>query len=313
MSLLSICQNVARIAPAAIPASIINSGDSNALLLLAAAQEAGESLARRPQGGWTAMIREYDFSTFALVTTGNTTNGSPIVTNIPSTVTLAAKTFYATGLGILNNSTILTVDSSTQVTLNQNANATGVGVAITFGQSDYALPSDFERLVDGTLWDRSRFWEMRGPQSPQEWQLYKSSVIGRASIQRRWRIRNIAGVQKFSVDPVPFDTGAALVFEYVSNAWCQSNGTPPVPQTSWLADTDTGILDEYLIQLGVKWRFLRRLGMSYSEELDEYEREADKAMAHDGGASVLSLTASSPSATPLLSSMQIPDTGFGPQ
>jgi len=47
-------------------------------------------------------------------------------------------------------------------------------------------------------------------------------------------------------------------------------------QTQWAADTDVGVLDEYLITLGVRWRMLCRLGLAYSEELDEYEREVSK-------------------------------------
>lgn len=147
---------------------------------------------------------------------------------------------------------------------------------------------------------------MRGPQSPQQWQMYKSSVIGQASIQRRFRFRQIAGQLRFSIDPVPTDNNSALVFEYVSNAWCQSAvGTP---QTRWLVDTDLGVLDEYLLTLGVRWRMLRRLGLSYNEELSEYESEVRKAMAHDGGAAILSIVPQS--ASFLLSPANIQEGSF---
>jgi hypothetical protein len=73
----------------------------------------------------------------------------------------------------------------------------------------------------------------------------------------------------------------------VFNAWCKSEGG--VAQNAWAADSDTGILDEYLIKLGLRWRVLRRLGMSYADELDEYERALAKALAHDGGAAILDL------------------------
>ena len=39
-------------------------------------------------------------------------------------------------------------------------------------------------------------------------------------------------------------------------------------------------------------RLLRRMGVSYQEEKDEYEREVDKAVARDGGTMVLNLTPS---------------------
>lgn len=257
------------------------------------------------------MIREYDFVTAALDnlsgSIGNTgPNGTGVISGLSDTTGVAVGTWYAFGTGIPDNAIVSAVTPTT-VTINQAATSTGAGT-FTFGQSDYALPSDFDRPIDNTLWDRSRFWSMRGPQSPQQWQLFKSSVIGRASIQRRFRFRYIGGNPVFSVDPVPTDNGSALVFEYVSNAWCQS--ALGVAQTQWAADTDTGILSEDLMTLGLRWRVLRRLGLSYSEELDEYEREASKAAATDGGAAILDLVGSVNRLT-LLSPWNVPETNFG--
>ena len=36
------------------------------------------------------------------------------------------------------------------------------------------------------------------------------------------------------------------------------------------------IFDEYLVKLGILWRWLKRSGLDYSEEFDEYERELRK-------------------------------------
>ena len=153
---------------------------------------------------------------------------------------------------------------------------------------------------------------MRGAMTPQQWQLYKSSPIGRASIQRRWRIRVPSGsavgtAPTFSIDPIPTDNGSQLVYEYVSNAWCKSSGG--TPQTIWAADTDTGILDEYLIGLGVKWRMLERLGMDFSSAREEYERLVDQALGADGGAPVIDMTPTL--GTYLLNWTNIPETGYG--
>lgn len=311
MSLLSICANVANDLAIAAPLSIIGSTDETAVRLLAQAQRAGESLARKPQGGWVDSIREYTFTTAAVAsqsgTVGNTgPGGVAVISGLATTSGIAASTWYAFGTGLPGNCIATAVTSST-VTLNKAASTTGPGT-YTFGKSDYPLPSDFRRPIDNTMWDRSRYWSMRGPQSPQQWQVYKSSVIGRASIQRRFRFRYEAGTQVFSIDPVPTDNGSELVFEYVSNAWCKS--ALGVAQTTWQADTDTGILDEWLIELGTRWRMLRRLGMTYAEELDEYEREVSKALATDGGAAILSLVGSDNALT-LLSPANVPETGFG--
>ena len=65
------------------------------------------------------------------ILTGNITNTSPVVTNISSTSKLAVG-MRVTGAGIQANTTIASVDSATQITLNNNATATTTGVSLTF-------------------------------------------------------------------------------------------------------------------------------------------------------------------------------------
>lgn len=311
MSLLSICQLALADCGLAMPTSIIGNTDFTAQRVLAAAQLAGKSLYKRPQGGWVNSIREYDFVTAAVAQqAGTIANSGPggvaVISGLTGISAIAALTWYAFGTGVPNNAIVASTTVST-VTLNVAATQPGAGQFL-FGQSDYALPSDFNRPVDNTMWDRSRFWAMRGPLSPQQWQLYKSSVIGRASIQRRFRFRRINNAMVFSVDPVPTDNASALVFEYVSNAWCESaTGTP---QSLWEADTDVGILDEDLLMLGTRWRVFRRLGFAYQEELSEYETEVSKAMATDGGAAILSLVGAENNLT-LIGPWNLPETNFG--
>jgi hypothetical protein len=310
VTLLSICTQIANDIPVAAPSAIIGNGDETAIRLLASAQNAGEALARKPQGGWINMIREYDFTTQALLPqAGAIANvlGFGVISGLASTAGIAAGTWYGFGNGVPNNA-IVTATTVNSVTINQPATAAGAGI-YNFGKSDYDLPPDFERVIDSTMWDRSRYWQMRGPLSPQQWQLVKSSIIGQASIQRRFRFRKINGAMRFSIDPVPTDNGSALVFEYVSNGWCQSAGGQA--QNTWQADTDTGVLDEYLLMLGTRWRVLRRLGFSYNEELDEYEREVSKAMASDGGAAILSIVPGNGGFQLLNPYNNIPESGFG--
>lgn len=335
MTLLSICQAAAATAPIAIPTAIVGSADETAQLLLGLANDAGDDIARRPTGGWVSMMREYDFQIQAIAPTTGTiqnVNGLANITGIAGASVIVPGLWVASGTGVPNNALVTAVNTSLSgavtIILNQAATTTGTG-SFEFGQANYLLPGDFQRPIDNTFWDRTRFWSMRGPQSPQQWQLYKSSVIGRASIQRRYRFRSITltsalgigqggigiggaggavGVQQcLSIDPFPFDGGSQLVFEYVSNAWCQS--ATGAPQSSWQADTDTGIIDEYLLRLSVKYRLLRRLGLAYSEELNEFEAMLDKALAHDGGGATLDLTPNNNLS--LIGPWNLPETGFG--
>jgi hypothetical protein len=166
------------------------------------------------------------------------------------------------------------------------------------GVSDYPLPADFGWMVDDTLWERSRYWQLRGAMSPQKWQLYKSSIYGRATIWRRWRIRLPSGSgagtsPTFSIDPQisSTDDTSSFVFEYVSKNWCISNiaGVPQAMASDWTSDNDDSVLDEWLIELDTRWRMLRRLGLAYDDDQDEAEREIDKAVARNGGGAILDL------------------------
>lgn len=342
LSLLGLCQAACSTAPVALPTSIINSDDQTATLLLGLANDAGDDLARRPPGGWVDMIREYDFMTTALSAQNGTianTGNSAVISGLTGIQEVTPNLWIASGTGIPNNAVVRLVTpivtqsgpAPNTVTLSVKSSVTGAG-SFAFGQAMYPLPSDFQRPIDNTFWDRSRFWSMRGPQSPQQWQLYKSSVIGRASIQRRYRFLsiwtpqgagmgsmgagaglfggNLPSFQKYiSIDPVPFDNGSQLVFEYVSNGWCMSPGG--VPQDSWQSDDDVMItpLFEYLMRLSLKYRLLRRLGLSYNEELNEFETQVDKAMAHDGGSAILDLTPNNN--LTLIGPWNLPETGFG--
>ena len=313
MSLLSICDDIANDTPVAAPSTIIGNTNRTASLLLACVNRAGKSLAKYKGGGWSILGRETTFTTVAIQTTANQTGGSAVLSGIPSTAGLSPGVFAAAGFGIPGNTYIQSVDSASQVTLTQPVLAGDDATAnpITFGKFAYPLPSDFRRIITDTEWDRQRRWPLIGPRSPQQWQLYKSGLIGVATFQRRWRIKPliVAGqlANYFCIDPTPTDNGSVLVFEYISQAWCQS--AAGALQATWEADTDVGVLDEDLISLEARWRYLRRLGLSYSEELDEAMRETAKAFALDGGMPILDMAPVY--STTLVGPYNVPETGFG--
>jgi hypothetical protein len=64
---------------------------------------------------------------------GNTTNGSPVITNIPTVVTPSFVVGWTVaGPGIPSGTTITSVDSSSQVHISKNATATQAGAALQF-------------------------------------------------------------------------------------------------------------------------------------------------------------------------------------
>lgn len=170
------------------------------------------------------------------------------------------------------------------------------------GTAAYALPSDYDRFIPTTMWDRTNFWALEGPLTPQEWQYVKSGLVQNGP-RSRFRLLPALNVDQFNVDPVPGDI-RTLVFEYISKNWCLSAGG--AQQSSFLADTDVAIgIFDHLITLDAIWRFKESIGMPYAEQRDEFDNELDLAKGRDGGNRIITMNRR----FPLLANT--PETGFG--
>lgn len=177
------------------------------------------------------------------------------------------------------------------------------------GQAEYDLPSDFDYLIRDTVWNRSEYDVVRGPLTSQEWQEYKSGIIGSGVVKQRYRVKRAASgmTNKFVLDPTP-SAAENMVFEYVSKNWVRDSGST-TSYDSYQNDTDVALLDEYLIQLGVMWRFKQEKGLDYAIQLREYENMVEKAGARNGKAPTLYLGRRfNPR---LLGPWNVPDSGYG--
>jgi len=288
------------------PTAVIGNTDPQAVQFLALAQREGKDFYKKGgrKEGWQALRGENIFTTNSLTTTGNTTLGSAVITNIPSTATLAAGTWsFASGTGVATNARIVSVDSATQITVDQASTATGTAVAMVLGQDTYSLPNDFSYFQQLTYWDRTYRWQMFGPLTAQEWQVLKSG-LSPVGPRRFFRIMG----NKFTIHPAPSVTGQTMVFEYFSNAWCQSNAA--ASQNKWTADGDYYNFDDDCFILGLKWRFKAAKGLDYAQELKDYTIAVDREIARDGGNKDLRTNAQAKDVY-LLNYNSIPDTGYG--
>jgi hypothetical protein len=96
----------------------------------------------------------WDGSTFLPLphsVTGDTTSGSAVITNIGSTLGLAAG-MGITGAGIPPGAEILSVDSPTQLTLDRNATATATGVTFTTGTGIPITGARDVAVFQGRVW-----------------------------------------------------------------------------------------------------------------------------------------------------------------
>ena len=153
------------------------------------------------------------------------------------------------------------------------------------GTAAYALPSDFDRLVLETSYNRSDNDILTGPISSAEYQLVNHGMATTGTTEK-FRLKAASNTLKFELDPTPSST-QTIGFEYVSNQFCQSSGGSG--QAAWAADTDTGILDETTMEMGITWRFKSSHGLDFSEDYRQYQLEVRQAIARNGSAPILQL------------------------
>lgn len=134
-----------------------------------------------------------------------------------------------------------------------------------------AVPTDFAFIVNDSLWNRTTMVKMEGPISAETWQTYQAlTVVTIPFAAFRFRGGNLI------IFPSP-TAGQTAAYEYVSKYWASGS------QSAMTADSDTALLDENLITLGVIWRFLAAKGLDYAEPFRTYQMEVSKAVARDGG------------------------------
>lgn len=223
------------------PTVVASNTSQEIIQLLALMNSAGYELLK--EYDWQALEKQYRFYTTATNLNGSCVEGGYQITGLSSTAGLD-NTYMVSGSPFPQDTYIVSVDSPTQVTLNQQASATQVDQSILFSKTIYDLPPDYETITNRTQWDKTKHWEMLGPETAQQWQWLKSGYIATGP-RVRWRL--LGG--KFQIWP-NVNNDEYLGFEYRSKAWAQSaDGTP---KNSFTADTDTTFYDDRLMVLDRK-------------------------------------------------------------
>lgn len=127
---------------------------------------------------------------------------------------------------------------------------------------------DFYAILNNTVFIKDQMEKVIGAITPESWM--REKYFNCPDVDIKFKIQNNA--IKFLVPPPP---GIKIVFQYRSNAVCLADKTfeekPRLTQ-----NTDIPIFDPYVVKLGIIWRWLKRNGMDYTEEFNEYERELKK-------------------------------------
>jgi hypothetical protein len=297
-TMLELVQQVTSELNLAVPTYVQGNTSQDVQQILALMNRAGYDLVK--EYNWQALELEYRFYTTAITTTCNTTNGTYVLDNIPSTAGLD-NTYSIVGTDVPQDTYVDEVTGPSTLTTTQLSSATSFGGTVTFSKTIYPLPPDYETITDNTHWDKTKHWQMLGPVDAQQWQWLKSGYISTGP-RVRWRILG----NTFQIWP-PYNTQEYLGFEYRSKGWARS-ATNQV-KNSFTADTDTTVLDDAVLVLLTKLKYFQIKSFDTTALQQDYTRYLNVAKANDKGSATLSF-APQPSAV-LIGWANIPDTGYG--
>ncbi len=146
-------------------------------------------------------------------------------------------------------------------------------------QTNTPVPTDLDRFIPNSFFNRDMSRQLIGPLTPQQWQALKARpALSRVYLAFRQRDNT------FLINPVP-TAGETIAYEYRSLNWAMSSAG--VGKSAFTSDDDTTALSQELMMQGLRWRWKSAKGLPYGEELETYERNVQEAIGNDGGATSL--------------------------
>lgn len=128
--------------------------------------------------------------------------------------------------------------------------------------SAYSLPTDFQRFSNLTFWNTSEGRQLIGPMNGPDW----ASLTRGISVQGFRYYFHVSG-NYLRLTPTP-TSAQSIGLDYYSRYFCTTSGG--TAQENWTADSNLWRLDPDLGALGIRYRFLSRKGLPFSEEKADY-------------------------------------------
>ena len=280
---------------------VIASTDLQVRQLLGFANKVGRDLIRDFE--WRKLITENLFETTAARSGTALVSSANTLTGFASASSLCATGDVVIGTGIPQWAEV-TVVTETQLTLNVRCTGSASATtSCTFSRQYYDLPSDFDRQISRTQWDRSDHRLMYGNKSAQHWQWLKGGIVTSAPY---YKYRLIG--TRMQITPIP-TSRLILANNYISNRWVTVTGGTSPTLTAFATDTDTCIFNDDLMVNGIKMHFQKQNGLEYAATLVEFNRSLSYSKGQDTPAENLSLAPEQQDL--LISTLNLPDGGYG--
>lgn len=303
-TMLQLVQQVTAELNLAVPTYVAGNTSQDVQQVLALMNATGYELVK--EYDWQALQVEYRFYTDAVTFVGDTISNNSYNIIVTGNATALNNTYSITGTGVNQDTYVesVTYDSGlnkSTIVMSQLASGTYTNVTFTFSKTKYDLPPDYETIADTTQWDKTKRWQMLGPEDAQQWQWLKSGYISTGP-RIRWRILG----SQFQIWP-PYNTQEYLGFEYRSKGWARS--VTGQVKNSFTADNDTTVYDDRLVVVGTKLRYFQIKSFDTTALQQEYFRILNVVKGNDKGSPNLSF-APYPTKV-LIGYANIPDTGYG--
>lgn len=154
--------------------------------------------------------------------------------------------------------------------------------------ASYALPADFDRVVDNTGWDQTNFFPMVGSISPQKHQFWLSSSVVAPVTRKEYRlfINNSASTVYVHPTPTAVET---LSFLYIKKNWV-TNSAGASADSAIATDDDLPLFLPKLLVKELKWRFRAAKGLDANALKQESDALRDLLIARDLGSGGIDMT-----------------------
>jgi hypothetical protein len=131
-------------------------------------------------------------------------------------------------------------------------------------------------IVNDTIWNQSLRFPVFGPLSAQRWAQQKAMFY-----QGPWNQFRVFDDQIHFVPTPP--AGQTCTFEYTTKFWTSSGAE------EFQSDSDTSLLDEKVMVMGLITRFRQAKGLDFQADLVKYQRRVADMIAREAPKPILSM------------------------
>jgi hypothetical protein len=145
----------------------------------------------------------------------------------------------------------------------------------------FPLPIGFQRFSPSDTFVSNLYptWKLPGPVG--EDVLLRLKALPMAIPVHVWR--QVGGTAMGSGIVIPMieffpvlGVGEIITYVFEKGGWIANSMGSAYSPPLWQADSDISLISERLIRLGAVWRWKRRKGFDYSEEMNDYEGALDR-------------------------------------